>query len=75
VTFCFHIPLRVRSFVLPGPGEGSLQPADEVGRTVCEEYLLTRMRRCWPAGAPEPLRPMDRGFDGGLLLEWLLAGN
>ena len=69
-----QIPCRGRSlpligFVVSGRGEED----EEAWRTLSEKELLLRLRRCWPADAPPPLLLMDRGFDKGPLLEWLLA--
>jgi len=69
-----HLPCRGRSlpligFVVSGCGEQD----EEAWRTLSEKELLARLRRCWPAGFPPPLLLMDRGFDKGPLLEWLLA--
>jgi Transposase DDE domain len=68
-----QIPYRGRSFPLLAHVQGFPKGNDEVGRTACEQHLLTRLRRSWPADAPEPLLLMDRGFDKGPLLSWLLA--
>ena len=37
--------------------------AAEARRTEAEKELLTRLRACWPVGAPPPLLLMVRGFD------------
>jgi hypothetical protein len=70
-----QIPYRGRSFPLLAHVQGFPKGDDEVGRTACEQHLLTRLRRSWPKDAPEPLLLMDRGFDKGPLLSWLLAGK
>jgi hypothetical protein len=69
-----QIPCRGRSlpligFVVSGCGEDD----EEAWRTQSEKELLLRLRRCWPSGFPPPLLLMDRGFDKGPLLDWLLA--
>ena len=69
-----HIPCRGRSLPLIGfvvSGRGAED--EEAWRTLSEKELLGRLHRCWPAGFPPPLLLMDRGFDKGPLLEWLLA--
>jgi hypothetical protein len=68
-----QIPYRGRSFPLLAHVQGYPKGEDEVGRTACEQHLLTRLRRSWPKDAPEPLLLMDRGFDKGPLLSWLLS--
>lgn len=70
-----QIPYRGRSFPLLAHVQGFPKAEDEVGRTACEQHLLTRLRRCWPNDAPKPLLLMDRGFDKGPLLKWLLASH
>lgn len=68
-----QIPYRGRSFPLLAHVQGLPKGADEVGRTACEQHLLTRLRCCWPTEGPPPLLLMDRGFDKGPLLSWLLS--
>ena len=68
-----QIPYRGRSFPLLAHVQGFPRAEDEVGRTACEQHRLTRLRRCWPDDAPEPLLLMDRGFDKGPSLSWLLS--
>jgi len=68
-----QIPYRGRSFPLLAHVQGFPKAQDEVGRTACEQHLLPRLRHAWPKEAPEPLLLMDRGFDKGPLLSWLLS--
>jgi hypothetical protein len=69
-----QIPCRGRSLPLIGfvvSGRGDVD--EEAWRTLSEKEMLLRLRRCWPTEAPPPLLLMDRGFDKGPLLDWLLA--
>jgi len=68
-----HIPCQGRSlplvaFAVSGRGE----PDEAAWRTVSEKEVLARLALCWPKGFPPPLLLIDRGFDKGPLLEWLL---
>jgi hypothetical protein len=68
-----QIPCRGRSLPLVGfvvSGRGDLD--EEAWRTRSEKEVLTRLRNCWPAEFGPPLLLMDRGFDKGPLLSWLL---
>lgn len=68
-----QIPYRGRALPLLSLVQEFPMDAAEARRTEAEKELLTRLRACWPVGAPPPLLLMDRGFDKGPLLSWLLA--
>jgi len=68
-----QIPYRGRALPLLSFVQEFPMDAQEARRTDAEKELLTRLRACWPAGAPAPLLLMDRGFDKGPLLSWLIA--
>jgi hypothetical protein len=68
-----QIPYRGRALPLFSLVQEFPMDGEEAQRTAAEQHLLTRLRRCWPAAAPAPLLLMDRGFDKGPLLRWLLA--
>jgi Transposase DDE domain len=67
-----QIPYRGRSLPLCVTVQAYALQADETGRTEAEEALLQRLGRLWPKTAAPPLLLMDRGFDKGPLLRWLL---
>jgi hypothetical protein len=67
-----QIPYQGRSFPLLASVHSRQLEDDAPGRTQAERALLGRLRRCWPSWTPEPLLLMDRGFDKGPLLRWLL---
>lgn len=68
-----QIPYRGRALPLFSLVQEFPMDGEEAKRTAAEQQLLTRLRRCWPTAMPAPLLLMDRGFDKGPLLRWLLA--
>lgn len=68
-----QIPYRGRALPLFSLVQDYPMTDEEARRTAAEQHLITRLHRCWPAGAPPPVLLMDRGFDKGPLLRFLLA--
>lgn len=68
-----QIPCQGRTLPLVAfPVSGRGEPDEQAWRTLAEKEVLTRLRGAWPIGFPPPVLLMDRGFDKGPLLEWLL---
>ncbi len=67
-----QIPYRGRAIPLGSAVYHFPLEPHEPGRTEAEQLLLHRLRACWPSFAPEPLLLVDRGFDKGPLLRWLV---
>jgi hypothetical protein len=67
-----QIPYRGRALPLFSLVQEFPMDGEEAQRTAAEQHLLMRLRRCWPQAAPAPVLLMDRGFDKGPLLRWLL---
>lgn len=67
-----QIPYEGRSLPLLGSVRTVPLADDETGYTQAEQHLLSRLQACWPKGAPPLLLLMDRGFDKGSLLRWLI---
>src|SRR5437868_1108104 len=67
-----HLPYRGRSIPLWVSVHDPTLESDEAKRTRAEKQLLCELRRAWPKDAPTPVLLMDRGFDKGPRLGWLL---